>query len=433
MTNFIPLDSIVISENRQRREFDPAKITELANSISARGLLHPPIIRDGFRLVAGERRLRAIRQLAFLNTPYTYAGEPVPPGLIPVNDLGEIDPLEAEEAELEENTVRLDLSWQERAQADARLHALRERQTASRGEVQTIAQTAEEIHGRGDGGYAASVRENVIVAKHLDKPEVAKAKSAKEAMKILKVAEKRERDREVAATVGTTATSDRIRVIHGNCIEVLQGYTDSFDCIIADPPYGINAQDFGDSGGRTTGFSHIYDDSPEAWRALMTEFVPVAYDALASQGHMYLFCDLDRYHELKALCEAAGFYVLRTPLIYHKPNNGRVPVVGLSFRRTYEFILFANKGKKPVEIALDDVVSTRSDNRAGESTHGASKTVEGYSYLLRASCRPGDRVCDPFAGSGTILHAAHAAKLYAWAIEQDEVHYGHCVKTLETL
>lgn len=62
----IPLGAILPNPNQPRREFDEEKIAELARSIEQVGLIQPLIVRrsgDFFELIAGERRLRALKQL----------------------------------------------------------------------------------------------------------------------------------------------------------------------------------------------------------------------------------------------------------------------------------------------------------------------------------------------------------------------------------
>jgi site-specific DNA-methyltransferase (adenine-specific) len=65
--------------------------------------------------------------------------------------------------------------------------------------------------------------------------------------------------------------------------------------------------------------------------------------------------------------------------------------------------------------------------------HGAQKPVELFRNLLARSCRPGDTVLDPFAGSGTIFPAAHDLKVLATGIEMEPQYYGMCVKRIEEL
>ncbi len=62
----IPLGQIVPNPRQPRREFDDAAIKELAESIRSEGLMQPVVVRkikDGFELIAGERRFRAFKHL----------------------------------------------------------------------------------------------------------------------------------------------------------------------------------------------------------------------------------------------------------------------------------------------------------------------------------------------------------------------------------
>lgn len=62
----IPVDQVAPNPDQPRSDFDQASIDTLAASIEALGLLQPIVVRsvdDGYVLVAGERRLRAVRQL----------------------------------------------------------------------------------------------------------------------------------------------------------------------------------------------------------------------------------------------------------------------------------------------------------------------------------------------------------------------------------
>lgn len=55
-----------------RVDFDPASLSELKQSISENGLITPVTVRpmgNGFQLIAGERRLRAVRELGYSSIP----------------------------------------------------------------------------------------------------------------------------------------------------------------------------------------------------------------------------------------------------------------------------------------------------------------------------------------------------------------------------
>ena len=68
----IPVSRIRPNPFQPRREFDPAALAELEASIRANGLLQPVTVRrkgDSYELIAGERRLRAVRNLDWKDVP----------------------------------------------------------------------------------------------------------------------------------------------------------------------------------------------------------------------------------------------------------------------------------------------------------------------------------------------------------------------------
>ena len=73
--NEIELDKISVNPNQPRRDFDPAALQELADSIAEIGIIQPVTLRqtgdDAYQIIAGERRFRA-SQLAGLRTIPAY-------------------------------------------------------------------------------------------------------------------------------------------------------------------------------------------------------------------------------------------------------------------------------------------------------------------------------------------------------------------------
>ena len=147
---------------------------------------------------------------------------------------------------------------------------------------------------------------------------------------------------------------------------------------------------------------------------------------------MYIFCDIDQFHNLKHWAEAVGWYVFRTPFVYYKKDATRVPLPDRGPRRAYELILYAIKGNKQVNQILNDVIEGVQDNSI-EKMHGARKPISVYTNLLQRSVKAGDEVLDAFAGSGTLLPAAHSLLCKATLIEQEEEYYGLCLQRLKNL
>jgi ParB family chromosome partitioning protein len=70
----IPVSQVVPNPFQPRKEFRPEELAELQESLSTSGLLQPITVRrrpgrDGFELIAGERRLRAASKLGWREIP----------------------------------------------------------------------------------------------------------------------------------------------------------------------------------------------------------------------------------------------------------------------------------------------------------------------------------------------------------------------------
>ena len=435
--HIVNIHELHVMESRQRREFKPETIVELANSISSVGLIHPLVVRSEegkMVLVAGERRLRALQYVWNFGQSVRCGEATFPEGDIPCVYQGELDPLTAYEMELEENIRREDLSWQERAQATSQLYELRKLQREKAGEsanpAEIIHEISEEVYGNPDGGTYTNTREALIVSRHLDDPDVAKAKSARDAFKILKRKEELKRSADLGESVGRTFTSAIHQLLRGNCLDVLQTIPPGeVDVILTDPPYGIDADQFGDSGGKTPG-SHFYKDDFETWSALMKVFAHEAFRVAKAQSHAYIFGDVDNFVFLKSYMSAAGWNCFRTPFIWVNPTAMRTPWVDMGPQRKYQIVLYAVKGNRPVTRIYSDVITYPSDENLN---HPAQKPVALYQDLLRRSVRPGDTVLDPFCGSGPIFPAAHSFKCRAIGIEQDAAAYGISVARIQAL
>lgn len=425
MSRRIRLDSLTIHPHRQRSEFDEIRHQELIASIEANGLLQPLVVREeggGWTLVAGERRVRALRELFETERPVRHDGVPLEPGTAPAVSLGELDPLAAEEAEYEENVRRVDLTWDEQVQAEARLVDLRRRQADAKEAPQpTLRDLATEIRGEAKPHDVTSVSESLTLARNLHRPEVKGAKSKKEALKALRLAEQSERNAALAAKLGPEFLGSQHRVLNDDSFVWMKAAVaagEEFDVILTDPPYGMGADNFGDSGGHTggTGGSHFYEDNSRWVEDNIPEFFRLAFSLTREDAHLYCFLDLDWWHQYRVWAAAAGWRVFRTPLIWYKPSAYRAPWPEQGPQRKYEICLYAVKGELKCTKLGGDVLTYSPDENLG---HAAQKPVALFQDLLSRSVRPGSRVLDPFCGTGPVFEAAHTLKAIATGIELD--------------
>jgi len=417
----IPLAEITLGP-RQRKLFDRARVVNLADSIAEKGLFHPVVCReevDKIILVAGERRLRAIQHLSNLNLLYFHDGIAVPPGTIPyilINS--DLDAIQVREAELEENIIREDLTWQEKTAALDELHELRLAQNPK----QTNRTTAKEIAAASPSGERGSsikqaereISQARLVASYLDNPEVANATSLTQAHSI--VSRQMEAELSMELTRRGKVYKSAHTLIHGdfNKKSTIEQLPKDFTCIIADPPYGVGANSFGDNAQH----AHTYDDSFEVAEQLAISIFDIGYQLTVENAHLFLFCDIDLFASLKELASDVGWKVWRTPLIWNKTSSSsHAPSHNKGFRRCYELILFAVKGSKPFAQVYRDVIDA---STARTKDVAAQKPTELYSTILGRSCFPGDKVLDPCCGSGTIFKAAEELNLEAWGVEKNK-------------
>lgn len=407
-----PLNKIVIPENRQRRSFDEGALNELEQSIRLDGLHEPLVTRietnGDVVLVAGERRYRCLKRIYGDDS-----GE-----VVYCVDKGQLSPLVRERVELEENTHREDLSWQDRAAALARLHALRVAEEGEKGITHTRADTAKEVFGYAGGG-SEKVKDAIVLQQFKDKPEVASAKTETEAMNAVRKLMAAEFSTLLASRVKTDTTPHKL--FHGDSRKLLTEWEpNQYDVILTDPPFGIDAHKMAPLSGSEAATTHEYEDTLEYAMTVWATIFMEGFRVCKADAALYFFYDFRHDNTIRKMAKVAGWTVWPTPIIWHKPSGGMIGDSLHGPRKSYECILFAYKGEKRTTGMFLDVII---ENPAGSSMHGAAKPASLYANLLKRSCIPGMHVLDMCCGSGPIFPAANSLLLRATGIEGVEKHY----------
>lgn len=441
-------DAIVIPL-RQRKERPRGFVELLKKSIVSKGLLHPVVVSTiqigeekleaVFNLVAGEGRLLAIRELHTDGVPFQHDGETVPHGLIPYNRIGDLSTADLAEAELEENLIRAALTWQDEVEAKMLVHNLRKEQNPKQSIIATAREFAEI---KGDATTVIAERDSlskaVFVSQHMANPKVRAAKSLNEASKV--ALDQLEAGFKVNL-LATNPTQSQHKLIKGNMLEVLPKLeTGSFDLIIADPPYGINADEYRTitkvAGEKKHHEGHFYKDDEAYSTEICNTIFRQGFRLLRSRGLLFMFCDVDRFAKLREAALMQGFSVWRTPIIWHKTGAqaGFAPWGAGGFIRSYEMILFASKGRKTLTMPGGQDVLPFARVLHTERQHAAEKPVDLIARLITLSCIPGDTVLDPCCGSGAVFPAASACNVVATGIEMDpEYHAYSAARLLSTV
>lgn len=166
------------------------------------------------------------------------------------------------------------------------------------------------------------------------------------------------------------------------------------DLIVTDPPY--ESLEKHRAWGTTTRLKHSKKSSNDWFRifpnARFDELAAQCYRVLKKNRHIYVWCDDETSDALKPALARAGFKVWKR-LVWDKQVIG----MGYHYRARYEFILFAEKGKRRLNnLAVPDVLSAKRI-RGGYPTE---KPQELYATLISQSTQEGELVVDPFVGSG---------------------------------
>lgn len=414
----IPFADIIVSADRQRRVFSEQKAEQLQASILSKGLLHPIVLRNAseaiggmYTLVCGERRLRAMQAIYENGHFFKCDGTDVPADEIPYILLSyDKDKILIIEAELEENILREDLTWQEVVASQNELHLLRQEQNPK----QTFKETAKEVSPRGVRWQAQKISRAVVTAKFLDDPEVARARNEEEAFSI--ASRKIQREFE-----GLQFRRKKQNVAHRLHIMNAETYfekvvgEEKFDCIITDPPYGLNAHYFGSAAQK----GHTYKDTVGYAIALNKTIIDETFKCAKDQCHFYLFCDLAQFVLLRDFAERCGWEVRRVPLIWYKGSRGHLDTgKSVGYKRSYEAILSAWKGKAKFRYLYLDTFLKQTPDLV--KVHAAQKPVSLYTKLLSHVCGPGEKILDVCCGSGTVFRAAVELKLVATGVEPDQ-------------
>jgi ParB-like chromosome segregation protein Spo0J len=403
---------------RQRKEFKDKELIDLADSILRVGLIHAPVITQDYTLVAGERRLRALA-VTESSGKYQYGGEDYEYPEVPVHIVPYNDPKLLFEIELEENLRRVNLTPMEEAQAIAKLHEVR----LVEAPAQTMKETAKEVAELKGKEPTARDEERVanaiLIEQFKDDPEVIKAGKVS-LNKAAKVARKKMEFELLRALTGSSEAppNSMFTMYAGRAEDVLGGFSPaSFDVLLFDPPYGIGADKFGE---QAMDLGHQYTDTEEDAASLIHYILAAGQEVLKPDAHVLMFCAFELFPRWKKTYEAFGYSVWPRPLIWSKGQQAHVPVPDYGPRYSYECILFAQRGRRKINQLINDVLHFPPPR---DKIHAAEKPAELLAALLDFVAKPGDRVLDPCAGSGSIFIGGRGKEVFITGIEVDANYY----------
>jgi len=190
---------------------------------------------------------------------------------------------------------------------------------------------------------------------------------------------------------------------------------ENVDCLLTDPPYGVS---FEGRGERSKQFGPIRNDDlkPEALEVFLRSALGNAASVCRPGGTAYVFHALGIAGIRIAFERAflgAGFHLSAT-LIWKKPSS----TLGWGdYRHAAEPILYGWIGEGHRRIKDRTQSTVWEIEREANLLHLTQKPVSVMSRALRNSTIRGERVLDPFVGSGTTLIACEQLGRICYAME----------------
>ncbi len=198
----------------------------------------------------------------------------------------------------------------------------------------------------------------------------------------------------------------RLSIFQDDSINFLKNLpAESVDVIITDPAYsGMNQKlklgsgkiigKYSEAGKTDAKWFEEFHDTEENYKTFLQE----CFRVMKNNRHIYIM--FDSYSLLTLAPVVRDIFEVKNLLCWDKVNIG----LGHYFRRRHEFIMFASKGKRPLNSkSIPDVWKIK---RVSQAQYPTQKPTEVFELMLKGSAEKDFVVCDPFLGSGSSAIAA---------------------------
>lgn len=212
-------------------------------------------------------------------------------------------------------------------------------------------------------------------------------------------------------------------IIHGDSRNYIHKISTPINCIVTDPPYGMDFESNNTRLPTSKKYSQKIEgdkgieEAIETFQSIMTPIVP----KLAPEAEIYVFT---AWHVLEywmpAVREIDPGIELKQMLIWDKGYPGLGDLKG-NWGCGHEIILYLKKGRRPVHHRRSGIIHV-DKIASGKNIHPTEKPVQLIEHLIEMSTDKGDFIVDPYSGSGSTSVAAQRLGRNSLAFEIDEQH-----------
>jgi site-specific DNA-methyltransferase (adenine-specific) len=200
---------------------------------------------------------------------------------------------------------------------------------------------------------------------------------------------------------------DGITIYNNDCLNVIDSLP-PVDCIIADPPYGINL----DKGYNKNYDQLVSGDDGFTVMFFLDDILTQYQEKLKVGGALYLFTrfDVAPYWWLKI----KRYFTTKNIIIWDKGGGGVGDLEG-NYINDYEMIIYATKGRHLLNGKREGAVWKIP--KVKTEYHPTQKPEDIIMKIIEHSCPANGLILDPYMGSGTTLVAAKKLGRKAVGIE----------------
>ena len=207
------------------------------------------------------------------------------------------------------------------------------------------------------------------------------------------------------------------RIINDDCLNVMKQIPDKyFDLCLTDPPYGINIEKMNftksTKGGvcKRNDYSNCFADDKIS-KDVFDEIIRVSKNQIIFGGNYYS----------EYLHSTQGW------IVWNKKGDGRYSNDFADGELAWTSL---NKPLKIYNYLWTGMIQQNMKNKE-KRIHPTQKPVDLFGMILRDYSKEGDKIFDPFSGSGTTAIACHRGKRQFLCVEKDEVYFKKSVERLE--
>lgn len=239
------------------------------------------------------------------------------------------------------------------------------------------------------------------------------------------------------------STSSNHRLLLGDCIEQLENISGgTIDLVLTDPPYNLGLF----MKNRATNLARMRENyfgaagwdnaSGAEWSVLMDAFFEKLVASLKPGASVVIFMAVIKVETVVSLAEKHGLYY-KTTGTWHKtnpmPRNMNLQFVNST--ETWIYFTYKartgtfNNDRRVLHDYIESSVTPSSEKKFGK--HPTQKPTSILNHFVQVLSNEGERVLDPFMGSGSTGVSAVSNNREFVGIELDQMYFEIATKRIE--